>query len=102
MNALQRDKCFGRRMIASHTAAADAAHRHSHSGDPPYLARGGVSAPRIHSGPCHCGDDAQRHYALIARDLMQQGRESELTDDMRQAYDYEFGGVVEPAPPSLF
>lgn len=55
-----------------------------------------VQATGVHSSPCDCHDDAQRHYALIARDLMQQGRESELTDDMRQAYDYEFGGVPEP------
>lgn len=68
------------------------------TGDPPCPARGGVSAPRNHSSPCRCGDDAQRHYALIARDLIRQGREDELTDDMRQAYDYEFGGVVEPEP----
>lgn len=53
----------------------------------------------MHVNDCHCGDDAQRHYALIARDLMAQGRESELTDDMRQAYDYEFGGVQEPEAP---
>ena len=52
----------------------------------------------IHSSPCGCGDDAQLHYALIARDLMRHGRDDELTDDMRQAYDYEFGGVVEPEP----
>ena len=52
----------------------------------------------IHSSPCGCVDDAQRHYALIARDLIAAGRDGELTDDMRQAYDYEFGGVVEPEP----
>lgn len=51
-----------------------------------------------HANPCTCGDDAQRHWALVARDLMAQGREGELTDDMRQAYDYEFGGVPEPEP----
>lgn len=78
------------------TAAADAEHRPA--GDSSYAARGGESVPRNHSGPCHCGDDAQLHYALIARDLMRHGRDDELTDDMRQAYDYEFGGVAEPEP----
>lgn len=58
----------------------------------------GVREAGSHSGPCHCGDDAQLHYALIARDLMRRGRENELTDTMRQAYDYEFGGVREPEP----
>lgn len=55
----------------------------------------------IHSSPCGCTDDAQRHYALIARDLIAAGRDDELTDDMRQAYDYEFGGVPEPEPPQI-
>ena len=58
----------------------------------------GVREAGSHSGPCRCGDDAQLHYALIARDLMRRGRENELTDTMRQAYDYEFGGVREPEP----
>lgn len=55
----------------------------------------------IHASPCDCCDDAQRHWALVARDLMAQGRESELTDDMRQAYDYEFGGAIEPEAPQV-
>lgn len=55
----------------------------------------------VHSSPCTCGDDAQRHYALMARDLIGAGRQDELTDDMRQAYDYEFGGVPEPEPPQV-
>lgn len=65
------------------------------------LAPAGVSVACIHSSPCGCCDDAQRHWALVARDLMAQGRESELTDDMRQAYDYEFGGVHEPEAPRV-
>jgi len=55
----------------------------------------------IHASPCNCSDDAQRHWALVARDLIASGRESELTDDMRQAYDYEFGGVPEPEAPQV-
>jgi hypothetical protein len=55
----------------------------------------------IHADHCNCGDDAQRHYALIARDLITQGRASELTNDMRQAYDYEFGDVQEPETPQV-
>lgn len=85
-------------MDTSTPAAADAAHQPSPAGDSNDPARGGASAPRNYSSPCHCGDDAQLHYALIARDLMRRGRGDELTDDMRQAYDYEFGGVQGPEP----
>lgn len=63
--------------------------------------QGRQSAAGIHSSPCSCGDDAQRHWALVARDLMAEGRESELTDTMRQAYDYEFCGVPEPEAPQI-
>ena len=62
---------------------------------------GKESQMSVHASPCNCCDDAQRHWALVARDLMAQGRESELTDDMRQAYDYEFGGVQEPEAPQV-
>lgn len=55
----------------------------------------------VHASPCDCSDAAQHHYALVARDLIEQGRASELTDEMRQAYDYEFGGVREPEPPKV-
>lgn len=51
---------------------------------------GKESQMSVHASPCNCFDDAQRHWALVARDLMAQGRESELTDDMRQAYELEF------------
>lgn len=54
----------------------------------------------IHTNPCNCGDDAQRHWALVARDLMAQGCDTELTDDMRQAYELEFctAPASEPDP----
>jgi hypothetical protein len=51
---------------------------------------------KVHTSPCHCGDDAQRHYALIARDLMEQGRADEITDDLMDAFEAEF--LTAPAP----
>ncbi len=33
--------------------------------------------------------------------LLPADRSDELTDDMRQAYDYEFGGVREPEAPQV-
>ena len=49
----------------------------------PCPAPAGVEAEAGVHPVCHCGDDAQRHYALIARDLIAQGREVELTEPTR-------------------